>query len=81
MLNDGLEVRDMVGHGYYIQWNNGRDSIMVSGCETPEEAYEKAIAFATQSGWTPPKWWQFWRWNDSRANRLADNGPQEGDKA
>jgi hypothetical protein len=29
-------------------------------------------------GWTPPKWWQWWRWNDSRIpdNSVSATGAQ-----
>lgn len=31
--------------------------------KTAEEA-DATWNDALRSGWTPPKWWQFWRWDD-----------------
>ena len=49
--------------GYEIKW--GGNSCSVSGCSSQEEAKEKCVKFAKDLGWTPPKWWQFWRWGDT----------------
>lgn len=38
----------------------------VEKCATPEDAKRECIAFAERNGWTRPKWWQFWRWQDTR---------------
>jgi hypothetical protein len=34
--------------------------------ETFQDAKEKAWKWAMDSGWEAPKWWQWWRWEDSR---------------
>jgi hypothetical protein len=52
------------GYGYKIQWGN--QSFAVCGCATEAEAKQKCIEWATKDGWTPPRWWQLWRWNDTR---------------
>jgi len=52
------------GYGYHIKW--GWSSFAVRGQPSYEEAKRKCIEWATKHGWTPPKWWQFWRWNDTR---------------
>lgn len=39
---------------------------MVSGCETFEDARLKAEEMAWHSGWTNPRWWQWWRWGDRK---------------
>ncbi|MCC5612525.1 hypothetical protein LC612_38990 [Nostoc sp. CHAB 5834] len=40
----------------------------ISGCgEDEAEALVHCKAAAQSQGWTPPRWWQAWRWSDSRA--------------
>lgn len=56
-------------YGYSIQWTTfcgGKTSAGVSEMPSPEVAYHEALAFAIRCGWTPPRWWQFWRWSDTR---------------
>ena len=36
----------------------------INGCDSLQEAQEKCLEWAKKGGWTPPKWWQWWRWND-----------------
>lgn len=61
----------MTTHGQTIAWTGGggldgaiTQSVSVEGCATREEAFSKAIQFAKDAGWTPPKWWQWWRWSE-----------------
>ena len=35
-------------------------------CATGEEARIEAIKMARRHGWTYPKWYEFWRWKDTR---------------
>jgi len=53
-------------YGHTIVWRHwrGSTSVTVDGCATPEQARDEAIRFAIQSGWTRPRWWQWWRWGD-----------------
>lgn len=44
----------------------GDSSWGVHNCDTPEKATNSCIRYATKDGWTNPKWWQFWRWGDTR---------------
>jgi len=44
---------------------NQHNSVGVSGLKTMKEAREQALELAKNGGWTPPKWWQWWRWNDT----------------
>jgi hypothetical protein len=48
-------------------------SISVEGNEgqSLESVQAMAAAYAKQWGWTPPKWWQWWRWNDTRLPNKA----------
>lgn len=65
----------MTTYGYSIEWTtrSGRQSVGVDGCSTAIKAYEKTVQFAKDCGWTPPRWWQFWRWSDTRPKM-----PEEG---
>jgi hypothetical protein len=40
--------------------------VSTSGYKSPVEATEVAIIKAMRHGWTYPKWWQFWRINDTK---------------
>ena len=50
--------------GYSIRW--GRQTFTVNGEPTHDEAKRKCIEWASKNGWPRPKWWQFWRWDDTR---------------
>ncbi len=56
----------MTTYGQEIIWSTstGRISVMVDKCDTPEEALQEALKWAKEDGWTPPHWWQWWRWGD-----------------
>jgi hypothetical protein len=59
-------------YGQGLAWTDitGRHhEITVSGCDTWEEAAREVIRLAEKDGWTPPRWWQFWRWNDTRPDK------------
>jgi hypothetical protein len=59
------DVREMNGcswHIYRKEFGKGLESIMVSGCDTVEDARIQAEDMARRSGWTNPKWYEFWRW-------------------
>lgn len=34
------------------------------GAPTPEQARRRAVTHAVLHGWTPPRWWQWWRRHD-----------------
>ena len=57
----------------FKRWPLGdRRLIEAQGVSEPE-ACAACIAIAEADGWTPPKWWQWWRRRDSSkpfANRL-----------
>ncbi|MDE2096884.1 MAG: hypothetical protein KGL39_06515 [Patescibacteria group bacterium] len=58
-------------YGQTIMWTDFRGdvtTITYSGFPTIEEARKCVIESAARQGWTPPKWWQYWRWNDTRLN-------------
>jgi hypothetical protein len=59
----------MPTYGLRIDWSNWKGEVQgigVSNCDSWEEAYTRATAWATELGWTYPRWWEFWRWFDSR---------------
>ena len=50
-------VRQTYFDGSQLWWT-------VEGCATKEDAYRDAWLKAIRGGWTPPRWWEFWRYND-----------------
>lgn len=57
----------MVTYGYCVAWTSrdgGTESVSVEGCTTPEDARRQAMEAAIGLGWTAPRFWQWWRWND-----------------
>lgn len=56
-------------YGQIIRWTDfdgSKTTVSVNGFETLEEARAAAVRSAKDSGWTPPRWWQWWRWEDTR---------------
>jgi hypothetical protein len=53
----------VITHGRTIEWTDG--SYGVNGYESSKDAFEAALRGALRSGWKPPGWWQFWRWDES----------------
>ena len=51
-------------YGFIIRTSDG--SCTVSKCETRKEAVKSCLDFAIASGWKPPKWWEFWRYNETK---------------
>jgi len=51
----------IIWHDFWRNWQ----VVHVSGTN-PEHVRKLAIDSAKEMGWTPPKWWQFWRWDDTR---------------
>jgi hypothetical protein len=59
----------MISYGQTIRWTDFDGTISRitnSGYDSADEARHEAIERARELGWTPPKWWQFWRWDDTR---------------
>jgi len=50
----------------YTTFEGCAGHVEANGQPTLEEAKKRAIKIAIDTGWTPPKWWQWWRWNDTR---------------
>lgn len=56
-------------YGQKIKWTRCDGSpaaIFVGWFKTQEEARVAVIKAARRAGWTPPRWWQWWRRKDSR---------------
>lgn len=43
-----------------------KESSRVSSTVSARDSQLKCIDFASKGGWTYPKWWQIWRWGDTR---------------
>jgi len=59
----------MISYGQTICWtefSGDVTTISISRRPSPDLALREAIEFAKRGGWTPQKWWQWWRWNDTR---------------
>ena len=54
--------------GFEIKWTK-RDGVIsiasTKGHPNEESARLQALENAKNFGWTPPKWWEYWRWNDT----------------
>lgn len=60
-----------VSYGQSIHWTDFDGTVRevaVDHHSSPNEARRAVIALAAKQGWTAPKWWQFWRWNDTRVS-------------
>lgn len=45
-------------------WGDQKTTVRSENHPTPESAREAAVRMARKMGWTPPQWWQFWRWDE-----------------
>lgn len=61
----------MIEYGYTVRWDGG-NTVSATGCTSIEEAKEKAWQFAIALGYKPPKWWQFWRYNEATPPALKE---------
>lgn len=59
----------MATFGHSVTWHD-RDGcitqVFVAGLSSPELALLEAVKSALQAGWTEPKWYQWWRWQETR---------------
>ena len=58
----------MTEYGQKIVWHNFRGDEFIAHSSGTDKAEVKTnvLKVAIRMGWTPPKWWQFWRWRDTR---------------
>jgi hypothetical protein len=64
----------MIEYGQTISWHD-RDgtqtAISCQGHSSREAALKDALEGAISSGWTPPRWWQWWRWGEIDYSKLV----------
>lgn len=56
-----------MSYSQLISWTSRdgtRTTVTVTGHSTHREALYIALRDAVAFGWTPPRWWQWWRWGD-----------------
>ena len=61
----------MIMYGQKIEWrglDGSVSAVEVNECESPQEAIDEAIKSAKAFGWSPPRWWQWWRWSEPIRN-------------
>lgn len=61
------EMAGEISYGFWIWWKPVPDQtseVRVSNCSTLAEARELAMQSATRMGYSTPRWWQYWRWNE-----------------
>lgn len=72
-MSDNLLGGIMKTYGQSITWteygNRSRSTITVDGRKSADQATKDAIDDAVYFGWTPVKWWQWWRANDTKINQ------------
>ncbi len=64
----------MISYGFVISWSDfdgSRHSISVDQCGNPAKAFARALSHAIKMGWTPPKWYQWWRWGETRLDYVV----------
>lgn len=57
----------MIQHGQAINWTTKEGAklrVVVSHHESRQAAVREAFDAAERMGWTPPRWWEWWRWRD-----------------
>jgi hypothetical protein len=67
----------MITYGQVIRWTRSDGavlSVIVRDCGSHEEALRMAIDDAKSMGWTPPKWWQWWRWDETVRRDIMEEG-------
>lgn len=57
-----------IGYGITITWTklDGQCKFASRNFSNLDEAWREALDLARAEGWYPPKWWEFWRWMDTR---------------
>jgi len=65
-------------YGYVMTFSRaGHEfTVEVEGLNTPQQALRELIRCARALGWSPPKWWQWWRWKEViRADPFSQDAP------
>jgi hypothetical protein len=62
-------MKGQIKYGQTIRWTNfwktEEFEISVTGCDSLEKAKQIALEDAKQMGWSPRKWWRWWRRRDT----------------
>lgn len=68
----------MIVYGYRIKWTTSWRHNYYSVVECwdfdQDDVAIEAVNQAKLNGWTPPKWWQWWRWSDTVVPERYQNG-------
>jgi hypothetical protein len=57
----------MIVYSFTIRWyefNGTMTAIRAESTLSMGDAISKSFADAKECGWTPPRWWQWWRWKE-----------------
>ena len=69
----------MIYYGYTIKWKTNdrhhEESIQCWSDISMEDAISRTVERAEACGWTPKKWWQWWRWGDTAVD-VMDGGSE-----
>ena len=71
-----------IKYGFLIKETTfrGINLYSVYDARSKHEAISNCVKIAVNSGWDNPRWWQFWRWGDTKVNptyiRMEKEFPQ-----
>ena len=57
-------------YGYRFTWRGHETSAF--GFECKRASHESLAETLVSWGWTPPKWWEFWRWGERKPTEGAE---------
>jgi hypothetical protein len=75
-LMQELIEREPIEAGFKISWTGfwgDKQTVHYRGTNL-DHCRRMAIDDAMRAGWTPPKWWQLWRWDDTRIEEVYPEG-------
>lgn len=72
------DARKKLYYYFVIVWTkfNGEKISTSIASNCCNYAKQETIRDAKELGWTPPKWWQWWRRNDTRIDNHNERGEQ-----
>ena len=50
----------------WTQWDGTVTVVRETGHTDLDAAWQSVLSSARRAGWTPPRWWEVWRWHDTR---------------
>ncbi len=59
-------------YGCSFSWhrNGGVETYSVSGCASRREAESAILRYLEEAGYRPPRWWEYWRWDEQKPPKL-----------